>query len=122
MVLPTTLQVTLGLESPVLRWAREKVEDVERRHRHPAEILQRADITTWLDRWVHAGPQPGKADTWQVFFEDQGRWSLAVIGRDRGGSDNFVMSFRPTQGRLLENRIRQGSYSRRQDMNGYDEE
>ena len=115
VVLPATLQAVLGLPSPVLRWAREKVQQVQVRHAHPTEVIQRRAISERLDAWEYAGPQPGKGNTWHVFFVEDGRWTLAVIGRDQTSSYNFVTMYRPTKGNLLANKVGSGKYVSRQE-------
>jgi hypothetical protein len=53
--------------------------------------------------WLLAGPEPGKADKWRVFFQIEQRWCVAVIGRDRNGSYNVITMHSPSDRNYLPN-------------------
>ena len=110
VVLPVDLQIVLQLETSVLRWRRSKYEKVAREHAQQVEQRVLLDLDHHLDRWERAGPEPGKSETWRVFFRVEGRWVLVVIGRDREGSTNVVTLYSPSDNRYLVNMIAKGGY------------
>jgi hypothetical protein len=113
VVVPLHLQVALGLEVAVLRWASVKYLKVVRDHHQRIEQEQRDQIERCLDSWEWAGPQPEKADVWRVFYQYAGRWGLMVVGRDRNGSVNVVTMLSPKNPHSLPNMIRRGNYTQR---------
>lgn len=113
VVVPIHLQHTLGLDAPVLRWSHAKRHDVLATHRQMIEQTYLADIASFLNAWVYAGPQPGSRSNWRVFVLDDDSWSMAVIERDDGGSMNFITLYSPKRRTYIPNLIGRGNYIRR---------
>ena len=57
---------------------------------YPGDQQQLDNLSTHLKNWEKAGKQPGKDNTWNVFFREEGRWFMAVIGCDKNGNYNLV--------------------------------
>jgi hypothetical protein len=72
-----------------------------------------ADVASFLNAWMYAGPQPGSRSSWRVFVLDEERWSMVVIGRDEGGSMNFITLYSPQRHSYIPNLIERGNYTRR---------
>lgn len=115
IVLPESLQEALHLESPVIRWATTKREKVIGQHSQPIEVQRRQHLDRFLASWEWAGVQPGKTDTWRIFFRQGYRWSLVGIGRDRNGSLNLVTAYSPSDQAFLWNMIQRGTYVSRKE-------
>lgn len=113
VVLPESLQNALGFAEPILRWSAIKHERVLREHAQLIEQRQLADLSFYLSTWMYAGRAKPNTETWHVFFQEQGRWTLAVIGRDSNRSLNFVTLLSPSSPNKLPNRIARGEYIQR---------
>ncbi len=113
VVLPESLQIALGFDEPVLRWSGGKRERILREHAQLIEQRQLSDLSYYLSTWIFAGRAKPTLETWHVFFQEQGRWTLAVIGRGNNVSLNFVTLFSPSSPNKLPNRIARGEYIRR---------
>jgi hypothetical protein len=100
IAIPPDLQKALGLPVAVLRWSRTKHERVKIEHRR--DIRQIEDLAIYLQSWRRAGPQPDKPNTWNVFFESEGRWFVVTIARDRSDSYNIVTVYGTTTHKYLE--------------------
>jgi hypothetical protein len=110
IVLPEALQRTLMIPAPGVRWARAKRERVVAQHAQPVERRILEHPTSHLAAWRKAGLEPGKTDVWRVFFRVEGRWCVAVIGRDRNDSYNMVTMHRPSSRSYLRNMLAKGDY------------
>lgn len=113
VVVPSHLRDVLGIDTPVLRWSKTKRRSVLREHRQDIERRYLANVEEFLDQWAYAGPQPGLSDTWRIFVEDQGRWSMAVFGTDERGSTNMITLYSPKRRSYIPNLIERGDYTRR---------
>jgi hypothetical protein len=114
VVLPADLQAALGLGVSVLRWRRSKHEQVSVDHGQPIEQRVRRNLSAWLTRWERAGTEPGKLETWRVFFRENERWIVVVIGRDREESLNVVTVYSPSDKNYLPNMLAKGDYGFRE--------
>jgi hypothetical protein len=114
VVLPESLQRALGIDTPVLRWAREKRDRVAQSHGQPNERRQAENLGFYLSMWTHAGPDRSRSATWHVFFEEDDRGTQVILGRDGNGSVNVVTLYSPSRPNALENRIARGNYVRRE--------
>jgi hypothetical protein len=116
VVIPEDLGRLLGVEVAVLRWARSKYQRVLERHSQPIEVRVLHMPSAHIAGWLLAGPGPGKADKWRVFFQIEQRWCVAVIGRDRNGSYNVITMHSPSDRNYLPNMMAKGKYSAREKM------
>jgi len=114
VVLPEDLQIALGIDTPVLRWARNKHTLVLSTHGQANERRQAERIEFYLSSWDYAGPDPNRPASWHVFFEDEGRRTLVVFGRDANGSMNMVTLYSPKRPGALKNRMSRGNYMKRE--------
>lgn len=114
VVLPEDLQRVLKIETPVLRWARSRRERVTEMHGQPMEQRQAGNLSFYLSTWTHAGPDSTRAATWHVFFEEGGRGTQVVLGRDANGSMNVITLYSPSRPNALKLRIARGNYVRRE--------
>lgn len=113
VVLPEDLQRVLGIDVPVLRWARAKRGRVVQTHDQPNERRRAERLSFCLSTWIHAGRDRSKPATWHVFFEEAGRGTPVILGRDANGSVNVITLYSPSRPNTLRNRIDRGEYERR---------
>lgn len=114
VVLPEDLQIFLGVDTPVLRWAQNKRDLVLSAHSQANERRQAERVDFYLSTWDYAGADPRKPGSWHVFFVDEGRRTLVVFGRDANGSMNMVTLYSPKRPSALKNRINRGKYLKRE--------
>ena len=120
IVLPSDLQRLCDFDGPVLRWAKSKYQRVVEQHSQPIELLVFRDPSSHISGWLRAGPEPGRAERWRVFFQVEHRWFVAVIGRDRNGSQNIVTIHSPSDRNYLPNMMAKGTYRVRGERLGED--
>jgi hypothetical protein len=96
IVVPESLQVAVGLETPVLRWVAHKRLEVFAKHSEVID-LDFSDGVFW-EHWFLAGPEPTMRKAINVFWEHEGnifsrqfrntlehRRSLRSFARGRAG-------------------------------------
>jgi hypothetical protein len=76
VVVPLHLQQALGFEAPVLRWSKEKRRDVLATHRQVIEQIYLADVASFLNAWMYAGPHlgAGAAGEYSCWMKSDGAW------------------------------------------------
>lgn len=92
VVLTSDLQEALDLNSPILRWSKEKRESVLREHASdPRDVQTLRDVSGLLRLPIKAGrdPRAGREE-WLVYSQVDERMYRVVIGRDGSGSVNIV--------------------------------
>lgn len=76
VVLPEDLQRALGLDTPVLRWDREKYETVAQGHNRDLPVIR--DVSQYLNRWAYYGEEINCPGNYRISFQDEsGRWYAA---------------------------------------------
>ena len=72
----------------MLRWGKEKRDQVLRDHPKDREAIQ--DIDTHLINWRFVGKEPGSSRNWCVLFVYDAKWYVATVGRYRAGEFNMI--------------------------------
>lgn len=104
VALPPSLRMAVGVDEPVLRWARQKRSLVLAQHAVDASIIQ--DISRHIENWTYCGPERGNTGVWRVLFAVEARWYSLTLGRDATGSLNVVTIFGSSSASFLRNRLR----------------
>lgn len=105
VVLPIHLQLSLGLEAPVLRWDRQKYERVIREHARDLPVIR--DISRYLNDWQYHGNETGyHPENRRILFQDEsGRWYAASIG-SLHDSENIITVFSGSKTEFRTNRLK----------------
>jgi hypothetical protein len=104
VMLPWSLRLVLGVDEPILRWARQNRELVLAQHAVDVAIIE--DIGQHLEGWAYCGSERGSSDVWRVLFAVEARWYSLTLGRDATGSLNVVTIFGNSRASFLRNRLR----------------
>lgn len=103
VVLTEDLQDALGIDTPVLRWDRDKYEAVAQDHNRDLPVLR--DVAHYLSSWAYSGEEANRPGNYRILFQDEtGRWCAASLGPRHGGYA-FITVFGGSKPKFLENRL-----------------
>ncbi len=104
VVLPESLQRSLGINVPVLRWDREKYTAVAMGHHRDRHVIQ--NVSRYMAVWAYHGEEIARPGNMRVLFQDEaGRWYAASLG-PRQGEYTFITLFGGSDQGFRDNRLR----------------